>query len=1299
MRWTQTDEEMHVAQLVTSADIETFFRSTRREAQGLLPQLIRRLIWAASPDDTILQFSMPSGDDIRLHGVDGTLAIDGNHPFAPTGLSVWEMGVSDDPETKANEDLKKRAAKAKGTLTDTTFVFVTSKVWAGKNTWAKAKRKSKTWKSVKVIDAQLLAEWLDVCPGVAAWFNSERGSPINSFDSLSGCWRRHINPGPCTPELVIGGRKDEEKKVRDWLASPTSEMRVRAESAIEVVRFVAAVAFMITRESALEPRVLFARTADSIHYIGALAATHAVVLTDPQLIGDFKAAQLPRIALLVPVATGPADVELPSLKRESIEKALVTAGYAEDAARRIATESRGSLEAVLWSIDSYGIAQQLWLQPNIARAIAPLILPGQWTFSEHPDHTAVARIVGRPYPDVAHLATEWSYPNGPMQVWGAVWDWRAWRACWEHLAPHLSGDHLRWFRATTVDVLSTKDPALELPADERWMAGIQGKRHPYSSALRHGLIRSLMMLSVTNGEIGGVNPRQLAAGIVRDVLDVNEPLARFHLLAQWLPDLAEAAPDQFFTVLERILARSESTQKLFSSNTEIFGPTSTHIYVLWALERLAWSPAYLSRALANIGRMAEADSRENRGNSPSVALFEILVPWHPQTAATVIQRLDSLRYLCRTVPAAGWACATSLVPNDYQTATSTARPQVNEWATRAGRATSADVVTFVRGLVPILTEMAPADPVRWTSIVHVLPNLMRFSTDLAAPLIAALRGLDTSAWAFEQRRTLWEALRDLSIRHGQYATADWAVGPEELRTLQQLEETFRITDPMAKHQWLFERDPELETNNDLDWEAEQIAIEAARLVAAREMLAQKSFEEVAGWASGVGDPAGLGTALVNAGGNDTDLWRSLESGFDVESTEFKSRDLAIGIARSLKQRGGDKWVMDAVKRMVESKGPAAAANLAIAAGCRLALWKFLSDLPEVAAEYWRRVNLFNLGIDDAEYAVPNLIKAGRRLPAVDLAGWLAYGQLEKRSPDDAAKTAQLCAMAMKELPDSVDPKNLGHLHMTLPAALDLIERDLGHDERMTRLIASWEWNFLHMICGSKRGAKRLLREIAISPDFFVELVGLIYKKDNQLEQAEESEVTQEEREWRRQLHEQAWWLLQEWRTVPGLDQASLSPSANDARSAVEDGDPLRNAVHGVVSYPELLEWVVAVRSRAEELKLKTGCDIEIGKILAYGPADEDGTWPCTAIRDCIEHIASEDVDSHMENEIENRRGIHSRGNDGSAERQLALRYATMGGQLAAGWPRTAAILRSVADSYSAQAASEDVSGKRREFHY
>ena len=45
-------------------------------------------------------------------------------------------------------------------------------------------------------------------------------------------------------------------------------------------------------------------------------------------------------------------------------------------------------------------------------------------------------------------------------------------------------------------VLSEADPALELPEDDRWAAGIYGKVRDHSAALREGICETLVILSV-----------------------------------------------------------------------------------------------------------------------------------------------------------------------------------------------------------------------------------------------------------------------------------------------------------------------------------------------------------------------------------------------------------------------------------------------------------------------------------------------------------------------------------------------------------------------------------------------------------------------------------------------------------------------------------------------------------------------------------------------------------------------------------------------------------------------------------
>ena len=105
-----------------------------------------------------------------------------------------------------------------------------------------------------------------------------------------------------------------------------------------------------------------------------------------------------------------------------------------------------------------------------------------------------------------------------------------------------------------------------------------------------------------------------------------------------------------------------------------------------------------------------------------------------------------------------------------------------------------------------------------------------------------------------------------------------------------------------------------------------------------------------------------------------------------------------------------------------------------------------------------------------------------------------------------------------------------------------------------------------------------------------------------------------------------------------------------------------------------------------------GGDLQIGFLLAHAPGDPDGTRPHMAVRNLIERLNSQTVDEHIQSEIYNSRGMVSRGlNDGGRqERELAEKYRKLSNAVKAGWPRTSAMLRGVAESYESQARHEDI---------
>lgn len=181
---------------LTSTDLDDWSR--RRDTQGQLPALVRRLIMSTVRPERI---RFPAAEGIALHGLDGILKVAGSAgPYVPAGDSAWDASTEDPPKSKATRDYTKRtkqtAAAERGA---TTFVFVTSRTFGGSDAWVtEMKARGDGWKDIKVIDAVDLATWLETCPGVHAWLSNELGRPLGIIELSQWIdrWSVQTDPPP-----------------------------------------------------------------------------------------------------------------------------------------------------------------------------------------------------------------------------------------------------------------------------------------------------------------------------------------------------------------------------------------------------------------------------------------------------------------------------------------------------------------------------------------------------------------------------------------------------------------------------------------------------------------------------------------------------------------------------------------------------------------------------------------------------------------------------------------------------------------------------------------------------------------------------------------------------------------------------------------------------------------------------------------------------------------------------------------------------------------------------------------------
>ena len=120
--------------LVNALEIEDWSR--RLDSRGQFPGVVRMLI--NRNNDQITRLDMRDAEGTGAHGYDGIVEALRGSTLVPVGRSVWEMGVNEDANAKANQDYNERTKNPQGeNQVETTFVFVTPQRWDGKDKWAK----------------------------------------------------------------------------------------------------------------------------------------------------------------------------------------------------------------------------------------------------------------------------------------------------------------------------------------------------------------------------------------------------------------------------------------------------------------------------------------------------------------------------------------------------------------------------------------------------------------------------------------------------------------------------------------------------------------------------------------------------------------------------------------------------------------------------------------------------------------------------------------------------------------------------------------------------------------------------------------------------------------------------------------------------------------------------------------------------------------------------------------------------------------------------------------------------------
>lgn len=1062
-----------------------------------LPELIRGLILATVPE--LSRLDIPSGSAVWRPGWDGMLTTEVGNAWAPKGDSAWEFSCRSDVRTKANEDYRKRTDPPQGTAdATTTFVFVTPRRWSGKDEWLMQRQDEGKWADVRAFDASDLATWLSQAPAVAEWFAKLIGKfPADGYTALEEWWENWatVCQPNISPALVFAGRQENTERLAGWARETASPYYVQAQTREEAVAFVAASALDSGDAwgATLLAKALVVKSEDAWNSLVRHASPLALIRAfDGNVSAQVATRQGHHVIAPLHVnedSRGNGD-KLPRLGRDETVAALTEMGMSEPRARMLARKTARSLPIIRrFLIDDAGGPIPGWALVDARSCLPPLALIGQWDEDNEHDKAIVAQITGRPYEEVAHeIAARALTEDSPLTKIGSRWRFLSHEEAWHLLAPRLTAAEVGRFQEAATTILGIESPKFEMPVAERHLANIHGKVVPHSGALRDGIARALALMGNQGERARNIpNASYLPERILRDVLTGNEGWQIWATLDIHLATLAEAAPEAILSAIEQRLATAPDTLgDLFAQEgAPLFGGSS-HTGLLWALERLAWSPDYFARVASVLARLALIDPGGRISNRPAESLSDMFLPWFRVSETSDADRLETLGMLLSRHPEPGWKTLVNAYPSAHGFVVDREPPSWCPWGQDGvPKPTWTEINVFVGGLEQLLIEHAGNDADRWTDVVGVIsqlsPDALRRATDLLAQQTDAIRQHPSSA-------ALWAKLREELNRHRSFPDAKWAMAATNLEPLAAIYEALTPADPAAAYAWLFDGWPDPPEGTDHDnTEGHFAKIEEARQTAIALAHESGGAGAILSIAESAQQPEQVGRAFTMRMGTETALALAVEH---AGASNQKLRMMARGVLWTMSHQSGWAMLENALTRLkAAGANPQALADIFLAAPAERNTWQRLDEEePAVQRRYWEQMDP-RLASKDGEHEInfvaENLLGV-QRSPAV--AQWVAR----------ASAHHELVIPTLEQLPVDLaaGAESESVSNLLIYAIVNLFEKLDASDAVGDDTVARLELPFVSVLSYNGRPKLALFRVIAREPALFADLIAAGYKRDD-----------------------------------------------------------------------------------------------------------------------------------------------------------------------------------------------------------
>ena len=1227
------------------------------ESKANFPYLISRLIRATTAKDT--KVDIPWGSATYIGGWDGIVNSKEEARYIPEGISLWELGTNRNPESKANDDYKKRVEEPLGyPHKDATFVFVTPRTWTGKDKWVKRRKEENKWKDVIVYDGISLEQWLDEAPAVSRWFASQGYAGVCSSDGIitaDECWEEWSCSGQLelTPACVLAGREVARDALIKLLEGNPSIIGVRASTKGEAIAFI--LATMKASDSEVSGR--FFSTTLIIDQEDRFRSVSSSMQHALNLIVRFDSDEPLGVAtreghhILVPLGADDVfsqdPIRLPAVDRDALIEALVASGLSRSDASKHTKESGHDITILkkLLGFPRYGAD---WIKTQPIKELIPALLLGRWDESYPGDRELLEKLSGMSYDEYKGLLGRWLHlPESPLKKIGETWRLTSPLDLWRSISAHLTDQDFQLLKECFILAYHSGHPVLESQMD---LPDCISKKRTYSDWVREGLAQSLILTAIPQVEVCLRDPQSWVDRIIGGLLS-NASGAMWVSINRELPLIAEASPQVFLESVSLSLSdESPEIMDMFKEEPGFVVPEASHTGLLWALEGLAWMPSYFKTACLLLHKLATLDPGGSLANRPLNSLKEIFKARHHQTLASYEERVKVLREMLRRDVDVSWKLLKSLLPSfSSETASLTHRMRWRMfWEATDLSYTYQERFDVYSEVVDMLISLCGGDETRFSDLIEATPGCMPRDRE------RILKWAQENVGEIRHEKNLaWHTLRRVLNKHKLYPDANWALRREELSPFEQLYNQLQPEDVQTRCMYLFNEDayykvlvPSAITCSHKELTSEEITgLKAtARERAVEELLGELGLEGVLRLRLEVKHPYPLGEALAKVIKDEQDL-QSVSLCLEDDTPLI---DFTHGFISQKLRCEKFSWMQALVQELLE-KGYSdkAVANALFSVRLGQELWNYIDSLGEgVQREYWLRMRPYFNDLTDEEIIVciSKLLQYRRFSSAVEV----AWCHLTPIPSDILIDILRGCGTE-----ESQEPKSpLGY---EIEGVFEELNKRTDIDKKT---LLGLEWLYLPLLTdvGAQVGVPHLEEELASNPEFFVQLLRWLYQLEDKDGQREEQEGLSAEQ--RQNAAERSYLMLETWKKIPGMQE------------------------DGMIDEAELREWIDVARVLARECDRLEVADSCIGQLLAKYP-ENSPYWPERKIFQVIEDINTEELKEGYSIGMWNKRGATIRGASvgGDIEYERAEYFGKLASELMFDYPNVSEVFRRLQDDY------------------